>query len=213
VLLGGLATAFGFLLYVPLMDVLYLRKFTGTAMAWALGLGILAVIVTYVFDAIQYPFNIHSAGWGGIVGFGVAFGVTALTRRRERERRPEVVAVRLEMNDWLNDIDAVRPAEKPWRRAMWVVAPLWFIFAIGPGMVLGNNFVSFAGLPPVWAWQITWWLVGFVMMWGLAFKAGLSRPLEGQIERAQAETRPVVKEVGLRRYAVGSGPAVESSGS
>jgi hypothetical protein len=42
--------------------------------------------------------------------------------------------------------------------------------------VLGNNFISFAGLPPVWAWQITWWLIGFVMMWGLAFKAGLSRP-------------------------------------
>lgn len=51
------------------------------------------------------------------------------------------------------------------------------------------------------------------MMWGLAFKAGLSRPLEGQIERAQAETRPVVKEVGLRRFAVGSGPTVEGSGS
>jgi SSS family solute:Na+ symporter len=213
VLLGGLATAFGFLLYVPLVDVLYLRKFTGTAMAWALGLGILAVIVTYVFDAFQYPLNIHSAGWGGIVGFGVAFAVTAFTRRRERERKPEVVAVRLEMSTWLNDIDATRPAERPWRRAMWVVAPLWFVFAIGPGIVLGNNFISFAGLPPVWAWQITWWLIGFVMMWGLAFKAGLSRPLEGQIERAQVETRPVVKEVGLRRYAVGSGPAVEGSGS
>jgi hypothetical protein len=39
VLPGGLATAFGFLLYVPLLDVLYLPKFTGPAMAWALGPG------------------------------------------------------------------------------------------------------------------------------------------------------------------------------
>ncbi|MPZ60833.1 MAG: sodium:solute symporter family protein [Propionibacteriales bacterium] len=211
VLLGGLATAFGFLLYVPLLDVLYLRKFTAPAMAWALALGIIAVAVTYSIDSIIYPFNIHSAGWGGIVGFGTAIIVTLLTRSRESELRPYAVEARHEMTRWLDDVDSPTPREKSWRRAMWVVAPLWFIFAIGPGMILGNDFISFAGLPPVWAWQITWWIIGFVMMWGMAFKAGMSKPLDSQIERAHAETKPVVTEVGLRRTERATGSAGGSS--
>ncbi|MPZ96203.1 MAG: sodium:solute symporter family protein [Propionibacteriales bacterium] len=213
VLLGGLATAFGFLLYVPLLDVLYLRRFTAPAVTFALAFGIVAVVATYSIDAILYPFNIHSAGWGGIVGFGTAIVVTWATRRREPSLRPLAVEVRSEMSQWLDDIDTPTAREKSWRRVMWVVVPLWFIFAIGPGIVLGNNFISFAGLPPVWAWQIVWWIIGFVMMWALAFKAGMSKPLATQIQRAHAETRPVVTEVGLRRSRPATGEAGESGGS
>src|SRR5919106_2898495 len=104
VLLGGLATAFGFLLYLPLLDTLFLRKFTGQAVALGLALGIVAVIVTFSFANILYPLNIHSAGWGGIVGFGVAAAVTAFTRRREQENM-DLMAVREEMGSWLKDID------------------------------------------------------------------------------------------------------------
>jgi solute:Na+ symporter, SSS family len=199
VMLGGLATAFGFLLYLPLVDTLFLHKFTRQAVAMGLALGIIAVIVTYAFDSIIYPMNIHSAGWGGIVGFATAIVVTIVTRQREEEQRADLVAVRRELSDWLTDIDSPNPVERKWRRALLVVTPLWFIFAIGPGMALGNNFLSFAGLPPVWSWQITWWVIGLVMMWGLAFKAGLSRAWPQQIERAIIETRPVISEIGLRR--------------
>jgi SSS family solute:Na+ symporter len=199
VMLGGLATAFGFLLYVPLVDTLFLHKFTRQGVALGLAFGIAAVIVTYAFTSIIYPMNIHSAGWGGIVGFATAIVVTLLTRRREEEERADLVAVRRELTQWLADIDSPNSVERKWRRVLLVVTPLWFIFAIGPGMVLGNNFVSFAGLPPVWSWQITWWVIGLVMMWGLAFKGGLSRPWPQQIERAIIETRPVIAEVGLRR--------------
>jgi hypothetical protein len=198
VLLGGLATAFGFLLYVPLVDVLWLRRFTRQGVAVGLALGIVAVTVTFAFGSIQYPLNIHSAGWGGIVGFAAAALVTAFTRRREQERA-DVMAVRRELSGWLVGIDSPTERERPWRKVLWVVTPLWFIFAIGPGIVLGNNFVSFAGLPPLWAWQITWWVLGFVMMWALAFKAGLAHPRDQQITRAIAEPQPVIKEIGLRR--------------
>jgi solute:Na+ symporter, SSS family len=198
VLLGGLATAFGFLLYVPLLDVLYIRRFTAPAVAFALAFGIVAVVVTYSVDSLLYPFNIHSAGWGGIVGFGTAIVITLATRRREPGLRPQAIEVRNEMSQWLDSTEAPTPAEKSWRRVMWVVVPLWFIFAIGPGIVLGNDFVSFAGLPPVWAWQIVWWIIGFVMMWALAFKAGMSKTREDQVQRAFDESRPVIMEVGLR---------------
>ncbi|MGH2787179.1 MAG: sodium:solute symporter family protein [Actinomycetota bacterium] len=211
VLLGGLATAFGFLLYLPLLDTLFLRKFTGQAVALGLGLGIVAVILTFSFADILYPLNIHSAGWGGIVGFGVAAIVTALTRRREQENI-DLMAVREEMGSWLKDIDSPTATERKWRRVMLVATPLWFIFAIGPGIALANNFVSFAGLPPVWAWQITWWMIGLVMMWALAFKAGLSKAWPRQIERAIVETRPVIAEIGVRRRAAPA-PAPGGGGS
>jgi len=198
VMLGGLATAFGFLLYLPLVDTLYLRKFTRQGVAIGLALGIVAVITTFAVAKIKYAFNIHSAGWGGLVAFVTAAIVTAFTRRRE-QARADLATVREDMTRWLDDVDAPSAEQKKWRRVLWWVVPIWFIFAIGPGMVLGNNFISFASLPPVWAWQVTWWVLGFVMMWALAFKAGLAQASQTQIDRANAETRAVVAEIGLGR--------------
>lgn len=55
----------------------FLRRFTAPAVALVLALGIVAVLVTFVpFFGLLYPLNLHSAGWGGIVGFGTAIVVT-----------------------------------------------------------------------------------------------------------------------------------------
>jgi hypothetical protein len=51
------------------------------------------------------------------------------------------------------------------------------------------------GFLPLWSWQIVWWLLGILMMWGLCFKAGLSFLGEEQIQRAEVETNIVVHEV------------------
>jgi SSS family solute:Na+ symporter len=213
VMLGGLATAFGFLLYLPLLDTLYLRKFTRQGVALGLALGIVAVYVTFAVAKIKYAFNLHSAGWGGLVAFLTATIVTVFTRRRE-QARTDIASVRQDMTRWLDDVDAPSAEQKKWRRVLWWVVPIWFIFAIGPGMVLGNNFISFVSLPPVWAWQVVWWVLGFVMMWALAFKAGLAQPTQRQIDRANAESRPVVAEVGLHSRAAGAhAPAPGQAGA
>ena len=73
--------------------------------------------------------------------------------------------------------------------------PVWYIFAIGPGAVIGNSAFSFMGFAPLWSWQIVWWLLGIIMMWALCFKAGLSFLGEAQIQRAEKDTRIVVHEV------------------
>jgi solute:Na+ symporter, SSS family len=198
VMLGGLATAFGFVMYLPLVDTLYLRRFTKEGVACGLLAGIIAVAATFAIADIKYIFNIHSAGWGGMAAFITAIIVSAITRRREQQDL-ELMAVRQEVADWLGDIEAPVPAERIWRRSAIVFVPIWFIFAIGPGMVLGNNFISIADLPPVWSWQIVWWMLGIVMMWALAFKGSLSRARPDQIQRAFVELRPVVAEVGLRK--------------
>jgi solute:Na+ symporter, SSS family len=198
VMLGGLATAFGFVMYLPLVDTLYLRRFTRQGVALGLLAGIIAVAATFAITDIKYLFNIHSAGWGGLAAFVTAIVVSAFTRRREQQDL-SLMAVRQEMADWMGDIEAPVPTERVWRRAAVVFVPVWFIFAIGPGMALGNRFISIADLPPVWSWQIVWWMLGIVMMWALCFKANLSRARPDQVQRAFVELRPVVAEVGVRK--------------
>ena len=141
VLLGGLATAFGFVMYLPLVDTLWLHRFTRQGVALGLAAGIIAVSVTFAVDAFQYQFNIHSAGWGGFAAFVVAIIVSLFTRQKELQDT-ELMEIRSELATWLGDIDTPLDKERPWRRAAWVFVPIWFIFAIGPGMVIGNNFIS-----------------------------------------------------------------------
>jgi len=47
-------------------------------------------------------------------------------------------------------------------------------------------------------------VLGFVMMWALAFKAGLAQATQTQIDRANREARPVIAEVGLGRQMAGA---------
>ncbi|GIX48270.1 MAG: hypothetical protein KatS3mg131_2481 [Candidatus Tectimicrobiota bacterium] len=132
VMLGGLAVSFGFLLYLPLLDTLYLRKFTRQGVALGLLAGILAVIFTFSFPAWKYPLNLHSAGWGGLVAFVVAALVSGVTRGADQQDR-RVMEIRREMTGWLDDIDRGSP-ELQKKRRFWLWAMVvWFVFAIGPG--------------------------------------------------------------------------------
>ena len=64
----------------------------------------------------------------------------------------------------------------------WIITLLWFLFAIGPGAVIGNTIFGnpndastwIFGIPSIWAWQIIWWGLGVVMMWFLAYRMQLS---------------------------------------
>ncbi|HEX7127258.1 MAG TPA: sodium:solute symporter family protein [Thermodesulfobacteriota bacterium] len=191
VMLGGLATAFGTLMYLPLLGVCYGLRVTGLGTVLGLIAGVAAVFLTDILvPGWKYPLTIHSAGWG----LGVAIVVGLLASKIGQEA-PEKLARRREVREWLADIDRPTEQQKKWRKAMWVVVPVWYLFAIGPGAVLGNNAFSFLGFPPLWSWQIVWWLLGIAMMWALTFKAGLSFLGRAQIERAETDTRYVVHEV------------------
>ncbi|BAS25930.1 sodium:solute symporter family protein [Limnochorda pilosa] len=191
VMLGGLATAFGTLMYLPLLGVVYGLRVTGLGTVLGLIAGIAAVFLTDILvPGWKYPLTIHSAGWG--LGIAIVVGLLASLLGKESE---ESIARRREVREWLDSVDGPTESQKKWRKAMWVVVPVWYIFAIGPGAVLGNNAFSFLGFPPLWSWQIAWWLVGIAMMWALTFKAGLSLTTDEQIARAEKETRYVVHEV------------------
>jgi solute:Na+ symporter, SSS family len=195
VMLGGLATAFGTLMYVGLLGVCYGWPVKGVGAVVGLIAGILAVIITDTNTSpwpktFGFLWTIHSAGWGLIIGL-----VVALLFSKLFPDSPAIEARRKEMRDWLRQIDRPSDEQKKWRKAMWVIVPVWYFFGIGPGAVLGNHAFAFMGFPPLWSWQIVWWLLGILMMWGLCFKAGLSFLGEEQIQRAEVETNVVVHEV------------------
>jgi hypothetical protein len=195
VMLGGLATAFGTLMYVALLGVCYGWPIRGVGAVAGLIAGIFAVIITDVnispwAKTFGYLWTIHSAGWG--LGVGLVVGILFSKMFPDS---PEIEARRREIRTWLEDIDRPTDTQKAWRKAMWVVVPVWYLFAIGPFAVIGNHAFSFLSFPPLWSWQIVWWLLGIVMMWAMCFKAGLSFLGDAQIQRAERDTKLVVHEV------------------
>jgi SSS family solute:Na+ symporter len=188
VILGGLATAFGFVMYVMLMGVLWGFRFPSIGATLGVLGGMIAVFLTfYVWPA---PLSMHCAFWGTFTGLVIAY----LCRGLGIKDNEETIKRQAEVRSFLDDIDAPSETGAKWRGVMKVVVPVWFFFAIGPACILGNNAFSFAGFPPLWSWQIAWWILGIVMMWALAFKAEMATTNATQIDRAEKETMIVVKE-------------------
>ena len=188
VILGALATAFGFVMYVLLMGVLWGFRFPSIGATLGVLSGMIAVFLTYY--VWRYPLSMHCAFWGTFIGLVVAY----LCRGLGFKDNEETIKRQAEVRAFLDDIDAPTETGQKWRNVMKIVVPVWYFFAIGPACILGNNAFSFSGFPPLWSWQIAWWIVGIVMMWALCFKAEMATTSETQIERADKETMIVVKE-------------------
>ncbi|MCP4686557.1 MAG: sodium:solute symporter family protein, partial [Desulfobacterales bacterium] len=188
VILGALATAFGFVMYILLIGVIWGFKFPRIGAVLGVFSGMIAVWVT---DGIlRWPLSMHSAFWGVFVGLSVAY-LCKLFGAKDTE---ETIKRQNEVRNFLDDIDEPSPAGKKWRAGMKIAVPVWYFCAIGPACLLGNSGFSFFGFPPLWSWQIVWWILGIVMMWALCFKAEMSTTNAVQIERAEKETMIVVQE-------------------
>ena len=188
VILGALATAFGFVMYVLLVGVIWGFKFPRIGAVLGVLTGMIMVFITY--KIYPNPLSMHCAFWGTASGLVVAFICRGLGFKDDEE----TVKRQAEIRNFLDDIDEPSASGKQWRSVMKIATPVWYFFAIGPACILGNKAFSFAGFPPIWSWQIAWWILGIVMMWALCFKAEMSTTNEIQIERAEKETNIVIKE-------------------
>lgn len=188
VILGSLATAFGFIMYLLLLGVIWGFRFPSIGAVIGVLAGMIAVFLTY--KIWPNPLSMHCAFWGTFTGLVVAY----IFRGLGVKDNEETIKRQAEVRTFLDDIDAPSEAGQKWRNAMKIATPVWYLFAIGPACILGNSAFSFAGFPPLWSWQITWWILGIILMWGLCFKAELATTNETQIERAERETMIVVKE-------------------
>jgi Na+/proline symporter len=188
VILGALATCFGFIMYILLSGCLWGFRFPTIGAILGMISAMISIFITY--KIIPKPLSMHPAFWGVAIGFVVAYLCRGLGLKDSEETR----ARQQEVRDWLDSVDAPSESGRKWRSAMKVVVPLWYFFAIGPACILANNAFSFCGFPAIWSWQILWWILGIVMMWALCFKAEMATTNETQIERADKETMIVVKE-------------------
>jgi uncharacterized membrane protein len=188
VMIGGFATAFGTIMYICLLGVHWGFKYPSVGTVLGLIAAIVACFLTYY--VWKYPLSIHTAGWGIFVGLAVAY----LCRGLGIKDSEETIARQKEVREWLDSVDGPTENGKKWRARMKIIVPLWFLMALGPGTLIGNSAITFCGFPPIWSWQILWWILGIIMMHCLCFKAEMSTTSEEQIRRADEETLDVTKE-------------------
>ena len=196
VLLGGLAVAFGFQMWPPLMAVCYFPWFTRQGITLGLVAGIVAVICTETVGQSlgitawgRWPLTIHSAGWGIIFNLGIAVIVSAMTQNDGDLKH------RMSFHNFLRKHAGVPAAKRGLVPAAWIITLVWFFFGIGPGAVIGNTIFGnpndittwVFGMPSIWAWQILWWALGVFMMWFLAYKMEFSTVPEAEIEVLQED--------------------------
>lgn len=201
VLLGGLAVAFGFQMWPPLMAVCYFPWFTRQGITWGLAAGIVVVILTETFGQTiagwfgatlpwgRWPWTIHSAGWGIIFNLGIALIVSSFTQDdRETQHR-------MQYHNFLREHASLAPEKRGLVPAAWIIVLVWFFFGIGPGVVIGNTIFGnphdyntwVFGMPSIWAWQILWWVLGVFMMWFLAYKMNMSTVPDKEIVALQED--------------------------
>ena len=189
VMIGGFATAFGFIMYIMLLGVHYGFRYPSIGVALGLVGAIIACFITYFF--LVYPLSLHTAFWGLFVGLLIAYLCRGLGIKDNEETKKRQAEVR----EWINSVDGPTEKGQKWRNAMKWLVPIWYLFAIGPLCLLGNNLFEFGGFLPIWSWQIVWWILGIIMMWALCFKAEMSTTNDEQIRRADEEQNIVVQEI------------------
>jgi Na+/proline symporter len=192
VLLGGLAVAYGFQMWPALIGIRYWPFLTRRGITVGLILGLIAVTCTETIGTKwfgitswgRWPWTIHSAGWGIIFNLGAAILISAVTQDDESR------AHRQKYHDFLKEHAGLPEDKKSLVPLAWIIVVVWFMFAQGPGTVIGNtlfgnpnNAATWTfGMPSIWAWQIIWWALGVGMMWFLAYKMQMSTIPQSEIE-------------------------------
>jgi solute:Na+ symporter, SSS family len=131
----------------------------------------------------RWPLTIHSAAWGLVINVAASLVVAIFTRQdAERERRDALHAV------FRRDHRA-NFGGRAARNAKWSLTLLWVFLALGPGAILGNTFFAqpafteanlSLGVPSLWVWQASFWIIGVMLVWWLAYRSGLST-IEGAV--------------------------------
>ena len=155
VLLGGAAVSYGFQMWPALLGICFFRWFTPRGVVFGLIAGIVAVTFTYVtqlgglIGIGRYPLTIHSAGWGILFNLGTCVIVSACTQTRD----PDGQRHRAESHDFLREHTRLEPNTRRWKKPVWALVVIWFLCAIGPFAVLGNEANPAAwsfGIPTLW---------------------------------------------------------------
>jgi hypothetical protein len=195
-LLGSLAVAYGLQMWPALVGICWWPFLTREGIIWGLITGLIVVTVTenpfnlFGGDWMRWPLTIHPAAWGLLANFVVAFLVSCGTQNQKE------INNRMSYHQLLKRYAALPESKIPWKPFAWVITLTWFIFAVGPGAVIGNDFFGnpndpnswwLFGLVPIWGWQVVWWVLGVGMMWFLAYFMEMSTMSDEKIASLEQE--------------------------
>ncbi len=179
-------------MFVPLLAICYFSWFTKNGIALGMVVGIITVIFTEHIGQVMFgglinwekwPLTIHSAFWGILFNFSSAVIISFITQElKERNYKNK-------FHEFFNDHRNFSISRRSLKPSAWIVTVAWTFFAMGPGLLIGNqmfgspnNVESWSfGMPSIWVWQIIFWLLGIILVWFLAFKMGMSTPSDKTI--------------------------------
>jgi len=196
VYLGGLAVAFGLQMAPALIGICWFPFFTRKGIIAGLFVGLLAVFLTegivtgegkFLESWVnwgQWPYTIHSAGWGITFNLLTVFVVSFLFKKNKEQR-----AHRDTYHTFFKqNTSSQTSTRKKWGVVAFVI--IWALFAIGPFATIGNSLFGkinepdtwLFSIPPIWIWQILWWVIGVYMIYMLAYKMQFSTSPRYEIE-------------------------------
>lgn len=131
------------------------------------------------------PLTMHAAGWGLMINVLITVAISAATQSASARDH------RASFHDVLESHAPIDDEARGLIPVAWVFTISWFLFALGPGAVIGNSIFGAPdqpivgwnfSIPSIWAWQIFMWVMGVALVWFLAMRLGVSRPVEGTVK-------------------------------
>ncbi|MDA0241143.1 MAG: hypothetical protein O3A84_14095, partial [Proteobacteria bacterium] len=180
---ASLGLAWSAQLAIPLVALCWLPWLTGRGIIVGLIAGLLvafftdvtgSLVLTLVFSVPwdAWPASIHPALWGLLANVIVCIFVSAASHNPEENRADQIR--RNILRQFIDLQKSLRPGRRDLTIAAWAAALVWMTFAVGPGVVLGNDLFGapnagqsnwFFGLPSLLSWQIAMWGGGLALLW------------------------------------------------
>ncbi len=190
--LGSFALSIACQMFVPLIAMCYIPWFTKHGVSLGIVVGILAVFFTEsigqgIFGNVvawnKWPLTIHSSVWGLICNIVATVTISFITQDLKETNH------RFKFHDFISENKNYSVSRRSLKPSAWIVAGAWMFFALGPGLVVGNelfgkpiNVESWSfGMPSIWVWKIVFWILGVLLIWFLAIKMEMSTPLNKTI--------------------------------
>ena len=183
VLLGGLAVAYGFQMWPALIAICFWPWLTRAGITLGLIAGLIAVTCTEsigqslgISEWGRWPLTIHSAGWGIFFNLIAASAISFITQETKETKNKR------KFHDFIIENKNYSLTRRSLKPSAWIIFVGWAFFAFGPGLLIGNelfgkplNVESWSfGMPSIWVWKITFWILGVLLIWFLAIKMEMS---------------------------------------
>ena len=183
--LGSFSLAIACQMFVPLVAMCYVSWLTKQGVSLGIVVGIIAVFFTESIgqtlfgDLIvwnKWPLTIHSSVWGLAFNIVAAVTISFITQDSKETNH------KFKFHNFINEHKSYAIGRRSLKPSAWIIVSSWIFFALGPGLLMGNelfgksiNVESWSfGMPSIWVWNIVFWILGILLIWFLAIKMEMS---------------------------------------